>query len=343
VALKICLFAGALVVFSSGLSAQTQAAAKPAANGVPAANGASAAGAAPGLQQSPSLESAPRVPGVSSAFQGFNAGINYSAVHNTTIGWYSVVTPALSWAFSSHYSADVNTSVYFKRQYQTTTAGTPPKVTTVETAYDAGDTLFGLHASFSPRAVEDTVTATISAPTGDVTAGLGAGRVTFDFTNHLLASKGPAEYFLDLGAGDSSYLFDNSVERNSSSRGGLAHFMIGAQGWIADRVFLEQVLYEQLPFGSQTIYAEGRQPPPGQPPPPSGTAVSTGASEDNGFTSYFGVPVSGNVNLSGYYNRSLRQHSNTVSFGVTWVLRGSNRKWTALVDRALEEAERPRP
>ena len=334
--MKICLFAGALAVFSSGMSAQAPAR--------PAASGASASGATPGLQESPSLQSAPRVPGVSSAFQGFNAGINYSAVRNTSIGWYSVVTPALSWAFNSHYSADVNTSVYFKRRYTTTTTtGGTTKQTIVDTAEDAGDTLFGLHAAFATRAVEDTVSATISAPTGDVTAGLGAGRVTFDFTNHLERSKGQAGYFLDLGAGNSSYLFNNSVERNSSSQGGLAHFLVGAQGWIADHVFLEQVIYEQLPFGTQTIYAKDEKPPPGQPPPPPGAKVSTGASEDNGLTTYFGVPAGGNVNLSGYYNHSLRQHSNTVSFGVTWVLRGSNHKWSALVDRALKEAERTNP
>jgi len=71
--------------------------------------------------------------------------------------------------------------------------------------------------------------------------------------------------------------------------------------------------------------------------------VSTGASEDNGLTTYFGVPAGGNVTLSGYYNRSLRQHSNTVSLGVTWVLRGKNSRWRSLVDRALEEAERAKP
>ncbi len=326
-----------MFVAASCLSAQTQATAPMTASPTP-----SASPAANGVQQSPSLQSVPRVPGVAAIFEGFNAGVNYSAVHNTSIGWFSAVTPALSWAFNSRYSADVSTSVYFKRRYAvTTTSGGTTKQTIVEDAADAGDTLIGLHASFAPAKVEDTVTATLSLPSGDVKAGLGTGQVTFDFTNHLEKFKGPAGFFLDLGAGNSSYLFNNAVDRNSRSLGGLAHFMTGVDGWVAGRVFVEQVVYEQLPFGSQTIYARNAQNSPGAPPqPPSATTVSTGASEDNGLTTYFGVPAGGNVTLSGYYNRSLRQHSNTISFGVTWVLRGSNRKWRSLVDRALEEAER---
>jgi hypothetical protein len=44
--------------------------------------------------------------------------------------------------------------------------------------------------------------------------------------------------------------------------------------------------------------------------------------------------------LSSYYNRSLRQHIDTVSIGVTCVLRSMPwRKRLSLIDRALREAE----
>ena len=220
-----------MFIAASCLSAQTQMTASPTPGGSSTANG---------VQQSPSLQSVPRVPGVADLFEGFNAGVNYSAVHNSSIGWYSAVTPALTWAFKSRYSADVNTSIYFKRRYaETTTSGGTTKQTIVEDGYDAGDTLIGLHASFAPATVDDTVTATVSLPSGDVKAGLGTGRVTFDFTNHLEKYKGPAGFFLDLGAGDSSYLFNNAVNRNSSSLGGLAHFMSGAEVWLGGHVFVE--------------------------------------------------------------------------------------------------------
>jgi len=54
------------------------------------------------------------------------------------------------------------------------------------------------------------------------------------------------------------------------------------------------------------------------------TTVTTVA-EDNGFTTMAGFPLTHHVTLSGYYNRSLRQHLDTVSFGVTYVLCGKPR------------------
>jgi hypothetical protein len=43
--------------------------------------------------------------------------------------------------------------------------------------------------------------------------------------------------------------------------------------------------------------------------------------------------------LSCYYNRSLRQHLDTVSFGFTFLLRGKPKNRLSMVDRALREAE----
>ena len=68
------------------------------------------------------------------------------------------------------------------------------------------------------------------------------------------------------------------------------------------------------------------------------TTVTT-ASEDNGFTTFVGIPLARHVNLSGYYNHSLRQHLDTVSVGVTFILRGPSKKRLSMIDRALREAE----
>ena len=80
---------------------------------------------------------------------------------------------------------------------------------------------------------------------------------------------------------------------------------------------------------------EGGNP---QPPTTVATTVTTVA-EDNGFTTFLGIPVNSHVLLSGYYNRSLRQRLDTVSFGVTFVLRGAPKKRLSLIDKALREAE----
>jgi hypothetical protein len=68
------------------------------------------------------------------------------------------------------------------------------------------------------------------------------------------------------------------------------------------------------------------------------TTVTT-VSEDNGFTVFMGLPFTRNVILNGYYNRSLRQHVDTVSLGMTYVLRGRPKNRLSMIDRALREAE----
>jgi hypothetical protein len=69
----------------------------------------------------------------------------------------------------------------------------------------------------------------------------------------------------------------------------------------------------------------------------------TTVNEDNGFTTFVGIPLTDYITLSGYYNRSLRQHLDTVSFGMTYVIRGTSRKRLSMIDKALREAEGANP
>jgi hypothetical protein len=88
-------------------------------------------------------------------------------------------------------------------------------------------------------------------------------------------------------------------------------------------------------MGNQTVYTTLTRP--GYP---DLTVVSgTGVSEDNGFTTSAGIPLTEHLTLSGYYNRSLRHRLDTVSIGVTYVLRGTPKlERSSLVDKALREA-----
>jgi hypothetical protein len=71
---------------------------------------------------------------------------------------------------------------------------------------------------------------------------------------------------------------------------------------------------------------------------------ASSVSQDNGITTSLAIPLTAHIVLSGYYNRSLRQHLDTVSTGITYVLRGTpRRKQLATIDRALREAERGNP
>ena len=288
-----------------------------------------------------SAEPVPRVPGLSTLLRGFDAGVTISAVHDSSIGWYSVAIPAVSYSFSSHFAVDASLPIYPYRlvwnEISSTPSSTPLTEQLVEREGDLGDTLVGFHASFNPSAMQNTTTAYLNLPTGNRSDGLGAGKVTFDFSDRMVRYVGQTGFLADLGVGDSSGLFNSLVAKDYSTVGPLAHFQAGAIVWVLGRDYLQSVAYEQLPLGAQTVYtAVNPQRGPNQ------TAVSFNTqSEDNGFTTLLGIPLNDHLTLSSYYNRSLRQHLDTVSMGITYVLRGNKRnRELSLIDKALREAAR---
>jgi hypothetical protein len=307
-----------------------------------------AAGIAP-VHVTENISSIPRVPGVSTLLDGFNAGVTYSGVHSSSVGWYSVMTPAISYTFSERFSADASTSIYINRLVTNTDPATNATQPLVTVGADPGDTLIDFHASFYPGSLTNIITASLTAPTGNRSEGLGAGQVTYDFDNHTERYINKLGFLVDLGIGNSSGLFNDLVVKDYTSVGTLAHFQAGAVLWLPRRTYIEAVAYEQLPLGSQTVYrsvergedarANDDDGPNPTPQPPIAVTVST-ASEDNGFTTFLGIPLTDHITLSGYYNRSLRQRLDTVSAGLTFVLRSKpSKRSLSMIDRALREAE----
>ena len=181
------------------------------------------------------LEQVPRVPGVSLLWRGLNAGVTFSEVHDSSIGWYMVATPAASYTFSPHYSADASVSIYPYRRVEQQVQSAPPSLHLVGETGNAGDTLIGFHAGFNSRALRSTSTAYFTIPTGDSSDGLGTGKVTFDFSDHLERYVRQTGFLLDIGAGDSSGLFNSLVTRDYNSVGTLIHFQEGMIFWLPGR------------------------------------------------------------------------------------------------------------
>ena len=281
-------------------------------------------------------ESVPRVPGVNTLLRGFNAGMTFSQAHDSSAGWYNVITPAVSYTISLHYSADASASIYPYRLVQNQNPATLMTERLISNLGDAGDTFVGLHASFNPSTLRNTTSFTFTIPTGDRSNGLGTGRFTFDLSDHIEHSFQRSGVILDLGGGDSSGLFNRLVTKEENSLGALAHFQTGAFVYLSRGIRFQSTAYELLPIGHQTVYTAVS--PPGVPSLP---AISgNGLSEDNGFTTSLSIPLSDHFTLWGYYNRSLRQHTDTVSTGITYVIRGASiKRELSLIDRALREAE----
>lgn len=285
-------------------------------------------------------QSVPRVPGVGSLLNGVNAGVSFSSVHSSVVGWYGVAVPAVSYTFSPHVSADLSLPVYFHRLVRNSQLSETKPQSLLLDRLAVGDTQLALHGYFHGKNFEDVVTLSSMAPTGKRSEGLGTGRVTFDFDNDLGRSFGSTIFNLDLGLGDSSGLANNLLLRDYNSLGALAHFQTSISRWVLGRALVQASAYEQLPIGDQKIYMEmairsiesGRTFYVTQ-------VEGNGISEDNGLTVSTGMPLGAHLQFSGYYNRSLRLKQDTVSLGMTYLWHNfSYKRHGSMIERALREA-----
>ena len=270
---------------------------------------------APLATSSPTRESeVPDVPGLSSSLHGFNGGITFAGIHDAITGWATLATPALGYSFNDIFTVDVSVPIYFFRLAPTTAARPSPRALLVQSRGEVADVVLAGHAQFVPRVFQYQATASVGIPTGSAKNGLTTGRVSFDFTNQFEHSFKRVSPNLEMGLGDSATLVNRVTTKNYTSLGPLAHFQVGASFPLPLGASFQAVAYEQLPIGDQKTYGPSRN---------GRSLVVTGrnVSEDNGFIDSLDIPVSNHITFSGYYNRSLRFHSDNVSIGVTFVLR----------------------
>ena len=302
-------------------------------------------------QDQGSLEQVPRVPGLSVSMSRFNAGLTVSAVHDATGDWYTMFTPAASFSFNSWLTADLSLSAYLKRPQETETTtqvtehspnGAPYTVTTTSTEIiqnnDLGDMMLGLHATAGNQKWRNMSTANLTLPTGSQDDGLSTGSVTFDFSNRLERSFGDLSFLVDVGVGNSAGLVNSLVSKQYDSLGPLSHYQTGLSFWLPGSMYFQSVMYEQLPFGRQTLYIT--QQTQNENGSSTTTTATSFSADDFGLTTFFSVPLHSHILLNGYYNRSLRKDYNTVAVGTTFVLHKIHRRARiSMIDKALREAE----
>ncbi|WP_089409367.1 hypothetical protein [Granulicella rosea] len=258
----------------------------------------------------------PQVPGIPTWLRGFNGGVTFSGVHDSATGWSTIFTPAVGFSANSLFSTDISIPIYMFRLAESTSPNPKPDAQLIPLRGDVGDMIFGFHFQFNPRGLDYLATVSATAPTGDEIFGLTSGRATFDLTNHFEHNFNHVTPSLELGIGDSSTLANRLVQKNYTSLGPLAHFQIGASVPLWRGISYDLSAYEQLPIGDQKIYTSTTRRH-------VTTTVVTGhnVTEDNGFTTSLDIPFDGHTTFATYYNRSLRLHDDTVSIGLTYVLR----------------------
>ena len=249
--------------------------------------------------------------------KGYNLSLGTSSEHDSTNGWSSVLTPDLAFRFNRNFSADLSAPIYSYINVLVT-GGTAAKPTQSYQTRNgiAGDTSLNGHYEAGFRLLDYNLTATLGLPSGSQTDGLGAGKVTYNFNNHLERSVSIFSPDIELGIGDNSSLVGSRIRKSYTTVGSLAYFQAGTSVDLPHQWGFNANAYEELPLASQIVYSTT-----GKGKKKKTTATNEGAAEDNGFQTSLDIPLQSHVTLSGFYNRSLRSHIDTAGFAFTFLLK----------------------
>jgi len=262
--------------------------------------------------------------------RGFNASLITTSQHDSTSGWSNLLTPNVAWRFNRHFSMNSEVPVYTYLDVSVVTgqpiiAGIPTNTYALETKnFQVGDTTIAGDFELHPRFLDYNFTATLGAPTGNFPYGLGAGQYTYNLNNRFehtfLGWLSPA---IELGIGDSSSLIDASIRKSFVAVGEQAHFLAGltiALPWF-EAAFSSDA-YEDMPLSTQTVTNITNKGKKGTVKLVKSTSQEA-IGEDNGFANTLEIPISSHFSLSGFYNRSLRNHEDTAGFSIAYLLRGN--------------------
>jgi len=262
--------------------------------------------------------------------RGFNATLITTSQHDSTSGWSNLLTPNVAWRFSRHFSMNAEVPLYTYLNVSIVTGQV--LINNVETNtyktetqnFQLGDTTIAGDFELHPSFLDYNFTATLGTPTGNFPYGLGAGQYTYNINNHFEHNFfGWLDPEIELGIGDSSTLLDSSIRKSFVAVGEQAHFEAGlniALPWFEAEFSSDA--YEDMPLSSQTVTTTTNKGKKGTVKLVKSTTQES-IGEDNGFANTLEIPLTRHVSLSGFYNRSLRNHEDTAGFSIAYLLRGN--------------------
>jgi len=250
--------------------------------------------------------------------RGFNASLGTTSQHDSINGWSSLLTPNVAYRLNRHFSFSAGTPIYiYLDDYENTGTTAKPFYRYVPRNGVFGDTALSFEGDARMRSIGYMGTLFLGFPTGDTAYGLGAGQTTFSFNNHFEKSFFRFTPNIELGAGDTSGLVDRRILKNYIAVGPMAHFQAGMCVDLPWTMSFEADMYEELPMAKNLVYSTT-----GKGKKKVTTVTNYDPGEDNGFLSSLDIPLSPHVTLSGFYNRSLRDHEDVGGFSLTFLLKG---------------------
>ena len=189
---------------------------------------------------------------------GFNASLGTTSQFDSGNGWATILTSGVAFRFSPILSVDASVPIYASINVEANTGTKAKPVCTPSTIHgDLGDASIAASFATHPFLLDYNATLSIGLPSGNTAYGLGAGKTTYDFNNHVEKSFGIFSPDIEFGIGNSSSLIQSRVRKAYTSVGALAHFQAGTSIDLPLNLSFEADLYEVLPSTR----------PPSTPPP----------------------------------------------------------------------------
>jgi hypothetical protein len=260
--------------------------------------------------------------GIIPATRGFNASLGWSSQHDSTNGWSSIMNPNVAYRLNRHFSVDAGTPIYLYILIDANVGTTAKPVYRYSPKNGVfGDTTLSFLGNVSKWSTDYTGTVSLGLPSGNTDFGLGAGQVTYNINNHFERNFGRFSPDIELGIGDTSILVEQRVLKSYVAVGPMAHFQAGTLVDLPMNMTFEADAYEELPLDKNLVYSTT-----GKGKKKVTTATNTDPGEDNGFITSLDIPLSPHITLSGFYNRSLRDHDDVAGFSFTFILRAPPRQ-----------------
>jgi hypothetical protein len=255
--------------------------------------------------------------GIVPATRGFNASLGTSSQHDSSNGWSSLLTPNVAYRFNRYFSVDAGVPAYMYINIDAN-IGTSAKPEYVYSPKKGvfGDTNLSFHADASALKIDYNATVSMGLPSGNTDYGLGAGQVTYNINNHFEKQFGLFTPDIEVGFGDTSGLVDSRVLRSYIAVGPMMHFQAGSSVNLPLNMTFEADAFEELPLSKDLVFSTT-----GKGKRKVTTSTNQAPVEDNGFMTSLDIPLTRHVTLSGFYNRSLRNHDDVGGFSFTFLLK----------------------
>lgn len=223
--------------------------------------------------------------------------------------------------FNRWFGVDLGVPFYFVRSASSISQTNPSGVS----GRGVGDFYFDGRISFETPLVSYGFTATGAIPTGDSAKGQSTGKFTYNLDNNFSREVWRFTPFVDVAVGNS--LFNNQFrQRPFITYGHIAHFEAGTQFAIWKSLSFSASLYDDLPWGGQTVFSRvvrvaGTPGIPSTRParPFEVQHITIGGPEvarDNGYTLGLTESPLRFLDLSVGFNHSVHHALDTVTFSV---------------------------